>query len=111
MTDNSKEWMAFEEAKDFIASDRRRLKDGSEGAGATLTLTPDECLKLLLQTIPPKKPASREPKSNNVASKLYCLWLQRGGMSPSDAVAETSKRFGCSKWTVNTACRLRALKK
>ncbi|MFY9958804.1 hypothetical protein [Bradyrhizobium sp.] len=93
----------------MIDNIRKRLKAGSEASG--ITLTADECDLLLRNLKTPSAPNSRKPQANPIDIKLYCLQLQRGGMSPSDAVAKTATHFSCSKWSVNAALRLRTLKK
>ena len=109
MTKQHDDWAAYEYARDMIEDIRKRLKAGSENQGAALT--PDECDFVLRNLETPSAPNSRNPQSDPIGVKLYCLQLQRGGMQPSDAVAKTATHFSCSKWSVNAALRLRSLKK
>jgi hypothetical protein len=103
------DWTAFEYACEMIDDIRKRLKAGSEASGAALTA--DECDLVLRNLKTPPAPNNRKPNSDPIGIKLYCLQLQRGGMSPSDAVAKTATHFSCSKWSVNAALRLRTLNK
>jgi hypothetical protein len=104
------DWAAYEHACEIFVDIRARLKAGA------VVLDADES-DLVLKHLPKKlaKPASRQPKIDYVAIKLYCLKrkreYQREGMLPdkaaSNAVAKTATHFKRSKWVVNKALRMR----
>lgn len=112
MTDKVDDWIAIEYVREVLDDFRRQLKAGATGSGATLTLTPDDCVKLLGCLEDPPWPNRRPPQNDieRIFIGIHCFKLENGGMPRKRAVAETSKFFGCSKWTVNAALRAQSTK-
>jgi hypothetical protein len=105
MTGKRDDWAAYEYACDMVNDLRGRLKAGAEGSGAALSA--DECDLLLRNLKTPVAPNSR-PRGDGldeIAISIYCTKLQRAGASSKIAVAETARKFGCSRWSVNQARR------
>jgi hypothetical protein len=81
------EWVAWDFLREAIDDIRAQLKAGSEGCGTKLTA--DDCVKVLACLKMPPRPEGRQ--------------LQQHGMRPKDAIADTMKRFACSRATVYAA--------
>ena len=102
MAENYDAWVAHEYIIEVLNDIRKKLRVGSVGAGATLTLSADECMKGLACLRNPPQPNSRPPqdwfaKQATIASiARYCLGLEEGGVALKNAVADTAKHFGCS---------------
>lgn len=105
MTDKVDDWVAIEYVREVLDDVRKRLRAGSKGPG--VTLTQDECVKVLGYLKDPPWPNCRPPKNDleQISLYIHCLALEDGGMPRNLAVGETAKFFGCSKWKVNDARR------
>jgi hypothetical protein len=107
MADKRDEWAAIEYVTEVLDDVRKRLRVGSEGAGATLTA--DECVKVLGCLKNPPQPNSRPPqdwfaKQDAIAPiARYCFDLEKSGVVLKNAVADTARHFGCSTSTVYAA--------
>jgi hypothetical protein len=107
MTDKYDAWVATEYTIEVLDDVRRRLRVGSNGAGAMLTA--DECVKLLACLKNPPWPNSRPPQdwfAKQGASALiarYCFDRENSGAALKNAVADTAEHFGCSTSTVYAA--------
>jgi hypothetical protein len=93
--------VAMEYVREILDDVRKRLMAGAEGAGATLTLTADECVKVLYSMKNPPNHNSRprqggfEKQAASDEIALYCRDLEKAEPLKS-AVAMTAKHFGCS---------------
>jgi hypothetical protein len=95
------EWVAWDFLREAIDDIRAHLKAGSEGCGTKLTA--DDCVKVLACLKMPPRPEGRPPKNGTYRIAFYFRQLQQNGMRPKDAIADTMKRFACSRATVYAA--------
>ena len=95
------DWTAFELAVETLDDIRSRLK-----AGGAVTLTEEEAELVLANLVTPRAPNCRpSPGNERIFAALYCLRLERDGMTAKDAIAAAAAKFGYSKWTMRAARR------
>ncbi|THD58766.1 MAG: hypothetical protein E7813_25765 [Bradyrhizobium sp.] len=110
MAKASDDLSVFDVVSDVIDDVRNQLRIGEARQGITLTLTADECTKMLACLKDPPL-AHRKPKNGiekaqkTVAIALHCFGLKKGGMLMKNAVEDTAEHFGCKRSTVYTACK------
>ena len=70
-------------------------------------LSADECSKVLGALVDPAFPNSRPPHDGvrDFAITIFCMKLERTGVSSKNAIADTAKHFGCSISTVRAALK------
>ena len=108
------EWVVIDFVREVVGDIRGQLRRGAKGQGVTLTLSADDCTKLLGCIQLPAWPKGRPPEftgSRDFAIALRCRGLEQGGMAHKEAIAETAKQFGCSTKTVRNAIEPRAANK
>jgi hypothetical protein len=111
MADRIKDWLLINEVQDVVDGVRKRLRAGEEGHGITLTLTADECTKVLACLKDPPQPSSRprkdgiEKAANEAEIAMHYCRLVKDGAPPKNAVTDTMKHFDCSRSSVFEARR------
>jgi hypothetical protein len=109
MADNLSSWIGIEYVIEVLDDVRKRLVVGGKGAGVTLTA--DECKKVLFCLKNPPWPNSRPPddgfskQAAITAMARYCCDLESNGAALKNAVLDTAKHFRCSTSTVYAARR------
>jgi hypothetical protein len=99
------DWAATEYIIEMLNDIRKRLKAGAQGPGTTLDA--DQCAKTLACLVDPPFPNSRPPHdgTRELAITIFCMKLERTGVSSKNAIADTAEHFGCSISTVRTALK------
>jgi hypothetical protein len=109
MADNHDKWSGIEYVIEVLDDIRNRLIVGGKGAGVSLTA--DECLKVLFCLKNPPQPNGRPPQDwfskqgAITAMARYCFDLENRGTALKNAVADTAEHFHCSTSTVYAARR------
>ena len=111
--DKPDEWVVIDYVRWVVGDICAQLRRGAKGEGVTLTLSADECTKLLGCLKLPAWPKGRPPGdwTRAYAIAVRCHDLERGGLPRKAAIAETAKQFGCSTKTVRNAIEPRAANK
>jgi hypothetical protein len=96
------DWIAFEWTRDVLDDVRCRLKEGAKGAGTILSA--DESEKVPKWLADPSQPVGAPPDvdifvRNHAIHRRY-RELRKRGLSSAQAICETAKRYGVSKWVV-----------